>query len=340
MKFKKEHNIVLEVKDNLIDIIVGNELEINFEGTVKLEKGICDDGYIKNIEKVTKDLDSYFIKNNIKEKNISFVVFGSDVITRNIELPYMNGRSLEKTIQFEIDDIISNREQYYVDYEIVKEIKDDFGKKIKFEILIVGCLKKKIDLLVELSDRLNKRLIMIDVLTNTLNKVLINSKIDYDRKTIGLIYFGHNFSNISISTNGVLKLERTIPFGFDNISREIENIKRNNNEKISINNTRGYKEVDEIFLEYPIIKEKVNQFLELIYKTIRFYGSGKSDSGVDKLAIISKIDLNEPILNYIEEYFNIKTSYIKSPKDIGINVKSKNNEVFKYLSLYGLFLRR
>lgn len=347
MSFKNKNNIVLEIRDNLIDIIVGNESKIDFTGSLNIENGICEDGYIKDLEKLTSILNIYFLKNGIKEKDISFLVFGSDVITRNIEVPYMKGRSLKKTIEFEINDVIGSRDQYYIDYEIIQEVKNDFGKIIRYEVLIAGCSKKKIDLLVKLAEKLEKNLNIIDVLTNSLNKILINNKIiDYYGKNVGLIFFGYNFSNISIANNGVLKLERTIPFGFENIVREMKTIiEVEKGRELSLDEIKKEikhksNRIQELFENYPRIKDITNQFIELIYKTIQFYSAGKGDKSIDKLAIISKVELNNSIIDYIEEYFNVNSTYIRSTRDLGIKVKCSENKISKYLSLYGIFLRR
>ncbi|MGL4876325.1 MAG: pilus assembly protein PilM [Clostridium sp.] len=343
MIFRERENIVLEIQERSVDILVGNKDNIRFEGKALLEENLCVEGYVKNVDEVAEILNLYFEKYNIKSKYISFVVFGGDIITRNLDVPYMKKNELHKNIQFEINEIIENREEYYLDYEIIREEKNDYGKTIKYEVLVVGCLKKKIDALVEVGEKLGKEIDRIDVLTNSLNKILVNSNINYDNRNIGMLYLGNNFSNISIANDGMLKLERTIPFGINNILKELNGILEYENmnydiflKKLGENN--GY--FNKLKEEQPRLMEVINNFLDLISKTMRFYNAGKSSSTIREILLFSKKRLEENVSKYIEEYLDIKVKYIKEPSDLGIEVKLSNSEEFRYLSLYGLFLRR
>ncbi|MGL4849785.1 MAG: pilus assembly protein PilM [Clostridium sp.] len=343
MLFRERKNIVLEIQEKAIDILVGNKEKIDFEGSVELKEGLCVEGYIKNVEGIVDILNLYFGKHNINLKYISFVVFGGDIITRNIEVPYMKNNQFHKNIQFEIDELIENREEYYLDYEVIREIKNDYGKIVKCEVLIVGCSRKKIDLLVEVAESLGKEVDKIDVLTNTLNKILINSNVNYDNRNITMLYLGNNFSNISIANNGILKLERTIPFGINNILKELKGILEYENIDYEMFLKKIGKE-DEYLKKLkennPRILELINNFLDLVSKTMRFYNAGRGSNNIAEILVFSKVKLEEKICKYVEEYLSIKVRYIESPMDLGMKVRLQNEEEFKYLSLYGLLLRR
>ncbi|MGL5416511.1 MAG: pilus assembly protein PilM [Clostridium sp.] len=343
MLFREKENIVIEIQEKTIDILVGNKEKVRFEGSIVLKPGLCLEGYIKNVDEVADILNLYFEKHNINLKYISFVVFGGDIITRNIEVPYMKNNEFHKNVQFEMDEIIENREEYYLDYEVIREIKNDYGKIVRCEVLIVGCLKKKIDLLVELAEKLGKEVDKIDVLTNTLNKILINSNVNYDNRNIAMLYLGNNFSNISIANNGVLKLERTIPFGVNNILKELRGILEYENidYEIFLKQVKEKNEyLEKLKEENSRIMEVVNNFLDLVSKTMRFYNAGTGNNNIYEILVFSKMKLEGKIEEYIEEYLGIKVRYIKEPMDLGIKVKIKNEEELKYLSLYGLLLRR
>lgn len=347
MKFiNNKKQIVLKIEDDFIDIICGNNSKIDFEGTMILKEGLCEDGYIKDVLELANILTFYFSQNKIKAKTISFVVPSGDTVVRNIKIPYMKGKEFEKNIFLEAEELIANKDEYYIDYEIIKNIKDDSGKIQSQEVLIVGCQKEKIDLLVELSEELEKRLDTIDTLTNTLNKIMINGNVDYTGKSSCLVYLGYNFSNISISENLTFKMDRTIPFGVKNIIREYENNQVFiNNEEKSYKNEKGKFErnilnIEKFFNENPRTKEILDNFLELIEKTMKFYNSNNSHKNISEITLLSQIHISDSLLKYLESYLNLKVRYIKGQKDLGLDFKSENISEFKYLSLYGVFLRR
>lgn len=344
-KLGKKNSIVLALKDEFVDIVVGNKNEIKLYDSIPIEEGICIEGTIKDEVKLSELLLKYFLEHDIDENEVSFVIFGSDVITRHIQLPYMNRDSLKEAVEFEVKELVQNGEDYYIDYEIIG--KEKGVRNPKLDILVAACIKSKIDGYVELSKSLGKKLKVVDVLTNTINKVLINSDLEYKNKTLAVFYLGYSFSIVSIINDGIMRLERNIPFGFQNIIREYI---KSSSDYNSIINKKGYSNFKklniksfnllETFEECPKIKDSIDNFLSIVYKTIKFYDSGKGEDSVSKLIILPSLGLNNTASEYIEDYFSIKSKLIRNVEDLGFEVKNTNKEFGRFLPLYGLFLRR
>ncbi|MDY3208462.1 pilus assembly protein PilM, partial [Clostridium baratii] len=206
ISFGRDNSIVLEIKDDFVDILVGNSRNILFSDSIPIPEGLCDGGLILDVSRLSEILLKYFLENDIDEKKLSFVAFGSDIVVRCIEIPSMNDEALREAMEFEIKEIIPNEEEYYIDYEIVSKNKEN-KKNVKLNVIVVACMKKKIDSYVELSKSLGKKLDVIDVLTNTINKVLLKSNLQYKNKAVAIFYLGYTFSNISISYDGVMNIE-------------------------------------------------------------------------------------------------------------------------------------
>lgn len=344
-KLGKKNSIVLALKDEFVDILVGNKNKIKLYDSIPIEEGICIEGTIKDEVKLSELLLKYFLEHDIDEDEISFVIFGSDVITRHIQLPYMNSDTLREAVEFEVKELVQNGEDYYIDYEIIGREKG--VRNPKLDVLVAACIKSKIDGYVELSKSLGKKLKVIDVLTNTINKVLINSDLEYKNKTLALFYLGYSFSSISIIDDGIMRLERNIPFGFQNIIREYRKslseydsigIKKSysNSKKLNIKSFN----LLETFEESPRIKDSIDNLLSVVYKTIKFYDSGKGEENVSKLIILPSLELNNTAAEYIEDYFSIKSKLIRNVEDLGFEVRNIDKEFGRFLALYGLFLRR
>lgn len=340
-------SIVLTIKDEFIDILIGNKKKIKLYDSIPIEEGMCIEGTIKDVVGLSEILLKYFLENDINEDKVSFVIFGSDVVTRHIQLPKMNSENLREAVEYEVKELVQNDENYYIDYEVIR--KENGINNPKVDILVAACIKDKINSYVELSKALNKKLEIIDVLTNSINKVLLNSTLEYRGKTVALFYLGYSFSIVSIANDGVINLERNIPFGFQNIIREY---RRNND----LENTVTYKsysnrnkskridiksfELIDTFNKYPKIKDSVDNLLSIVDKTIKFYNSGKGYNKVNEIVILSSLELNNTAIKYIEDYFLIKSKLIRSTEDLGLEVKNTDKEFGRYLPLYGLFLRR
>lgn len=343
-KLGRKNSIVLALKDEYIDILIGNKNEIKLHDSIPIEEGICIEGTIKDEVRLSKLLLKYFLENDIDEDEISFVIFGSDVITRHVQLPYMNSENLREAVEFEVKELVQNGEDYYIDYEILR--KEKGTRNPKLDVLVAACIKSKIDGYVDLSKSLGKKLKVIDVLTNTINKVLINSDLEYKNKTLALFYLGYSFSIVSIINDGIMIIERNIPFGFQNIIKEYKKTSSNynaiRNKNIYNNSNELYvKKFDllETFEESPKIKDSIDSLLSIVYKTIKFYDSGKRENNVNKLIILPSLELNNKTAEYIEIYFSIKSKLIINTEELGLEVKNTNEKFGRFLPLYGLFLR-
>ena len=289
-KLGSKNSIVLTLKDEFIDIIVGNKKRIKLYDSIPIEEGLCIEGSLKNEERLSEILLTYFLENDIKENDISFVVFGSDVVTRYLRLPNMRGKNLREAIEFEVKELIQNGEEYYIDYEIIG--KEKGTKNPKLDVLVAACIKSKIDDYVSLSKSLGKNLKVIDVLTNTVNKILVNSDLDYKNKTIALFYLGYSFSSVSIVADGVMMLERNIPFGFKNIIREY---KRNYLDFDAVKNIDTYSNSISLlgsFEKLPRIKDIVDNVLSIVSRTIKFYDSNRDRDNVGEIIIVNSLELN------------------------------------------------
>lgn len=348
ISFGRDNSIVLEIKDDFVDILVGNSRNILFSDSIPIPEGLCDGGLILDVSRLSEILLKYFLENDIDEKKLSFVAFGSDIVVRCIEIPSMNDEALREAMEFEIKEIIPNEEEYYIDYEVVSKNKEN-KKNVKLNVIVVACMKKKIDSYVELSKSLGKKLDVIDVLTNTINKVLLKSNLQYKNKAVAIFYLGYTFSNISISYDGVMNIERSIPFGFQNIIREFERSKLEENSQYMENRSREKllrdlilegTNIETLFKQYPRLKESIDKLFSIVEKTIKFYNTTKGNEKVSNMYIISNLSVSRTASNYIENYFDTNSILLKDVKELGLKVRNKNKNFGKFLPLYGLFLRR
>lgn len=329
---------VLILKDEFIDILVGNKKRIKLYDSIPIEEGICIEGSIKDEERLSKILLTYFLENDIEEDEISFVVFGSDVVTRYLQLPNMKGKNLREAVEFEVKELIQNGEDYYIDYEIIG--KEKGTRNPKLDVLVAACIKSKIDDYVSLSKALGKKLNVIDVLTNTINKVLLNSNLDYKNKTIALFYLGYSFSIVSIVDDGIMRMERNIPFGFKNIIREY---KKNYLDFDAVKNRDTYSNSISLlgsFEELPAIKDIVDNLLSIVSRTIKFYDSNRDRNNVGEIIILNSLELNNSTKKYIRNYFEIKSRVIDDVEKSGLDINNIDKRFGRFLPLYGLFLRR
>lgn len=328
MPLVSNKKLAIQITDTSINILIGNKNKIYETHTIKLENGDCKDGNVRNKEKIIRLLSNYLEVNARDVKKVSFVLKGTDIITRYIEVPILKDDALREAVSYEFKQFIPDIEDYYTNFEIVEKINTQDKKAYK--ILLVASTKEKIDPIVEISEEVEKELETIDILSNTLARVLKNSDHLTSEESTGIFYFGADSSTLSIIDNSILKFERNLPFGVKDIFNEVY-------DEIAAT-TLEAKELSDIFKNNSRIMMSFENLLASVSNTIRYYNSEKSNKPVTNFIIISSDAFMVNMEKYLEKYFELPCVLVKEPLDLGIKLKFES-DFPKYMPSYGLLLR-
>lgn len=334
--------IAVEIGHEYIKILAGSKNKIKCCGSIKTPEEAFVKENILNIQRLAKAISEFLKENNITTKRISFTVHGEDIVVRHIETPIMDSKGIIKSLQWEISQYLPNEgENYYTDYEIIDKINTK-EKKV-YKVMVVSAPKEKIDKYVELAKKLNLKLEAIDIAPNNISKVFRNvHKLKKEIQSIGIIHIDHYNSNFTILENGRLFIERTIPFGINNVADIMYPFAKSRPEESAKNFLRVFNfYVQEESTVDVAIKGLFDQALYSFEKIIQFYTTGKTNKSLDMIYVIGEGAEIKGIDNYIQEYFSTTVEIVDSAEEIGIKTKLPENCSFKYyVNSIGLLLRK
>lgn len=325
---KRNKKLSIQITDASIHIVIGNKNKIYETQTIELKREICKHGNIIDKEYIIKLLSDYLDVKARDIKNISFVLGGTDLITRYIEVPIVKRDVLIENIKFEFKQFIPNMNDYYMNFEIVEKINTSQRKSYK--VLLVAASKKKIDPIIDISKGVGKELEVIDILSNTLARVLKNANYLINDKSTGIFYFGSNSSTLGIMEGNILKFERNIPFGVKNIFNE-------SYEEVA-SSILNNKIVDDNFKNNTNLMRNFENLLVSVNNTIRYYNSEKGNKPITNFIIICQDMIITNMESYLKKYFELPFILIKDSLDLGLKLKFKEN-FSEYIGAYGLLLR-
>lgn len=328
MALGNNKKLSIQITDTSINILIGNKNKIYEAHTIELENGDCRDGNIRDKEGIAKLLNDYLEVNARDVKNVSFVLRGSDIITRYIEVPILKDDALRETVNFEFRQFIPDIDGYYTNFEIVEKINTQ--EKKAYKILLVAATREKIDPIVEIADAIDKELEIVDILSNTLARVLKNSDHITSEESTGVFYFGADSSTLSIIEDNILKFERNLPFGVKNIFNEVYT-------EVAAT-ALDSRQLANIFENNERLTMSFENLLVSVNNTIRYYNSEKNNKPVTNFIIICSDMIMANMEKYLEKYFELPCILIKDPSDLGLKLKFEDNFP-KYIATYGLLLR-
>lgn len=330
------------IDDNKIELIVGKRREIKAFEVLKTPEGSVIDDKIINIEPIKDVIKEYMNKNNIKIKDLKISISGQDIVIRHIEIPIMEEKNIRKSVEWEISQYLpDNGENHYIDFEILEKVEDD-DKKI-YKILTVAALKEKIDNYLNLSKSLNLKLKAIDVSANCIARIFKTDKKNISEESIGIINIGDKSSNIVIVENGRLFMEREVPFGTDNVVRDISK-RLSLSEEASLTYLKenfDFKNLNENREVDRRIQTLFDNMFSAFLKVIQFYATGKVKKNLDAIYITGSQNDIKGMSYYISNYFSTPVKDINSLKGTRIKMRLKESfDLKKYTNVFGLMLRK
>lgn len=328
MAITSNKKLSIQITDTSINILIGNKNKIYETHTIELENGDCKDGNVRDKDSIVKLLNDYLYVNGRDVKNVSFVLRGSDIITRYIEVPILKNDALIEAVNFEFKQFIPDIDDYYMNYEIVEKINTK--EKKAYKILLVAATKEKINPIIEIAEEIGKELEVIDILSNSLARVLKSSDHIASEESTGIFYFGADSSTLGIIEGNVLKFERNLPFGIKNIFNEVY-------EEAAVT-ALDSKQVTNVFENNQQLMMNFENLLASVNNTVRYYNSEKNNKPVTNFIIICADMIMTNMEKYLEKYFELPCILVKDPSDLGLKLKFKDNFP-KYISSYGLLLR-
>lgn len=328
MSIVNNKKLSIQITDTSINILIGNKNKIYETHTIELENGDCKDGNVRDKDSIVKLLNDYLDVNGRDVKNVSFVLRGSDIITRYIEVPILKNDALIEAVNFEFKQFIPDIDDYYMNCEIVEKINTK--EKKAYKILLVAATKEKINPIIEIAEEIGKELEVIDILSNSLARVLKSSDHIASEESTGIFYFGADSSTLGIIEGNVLKFERNLPFGIKNIFNEVY-------EEAAVT-ALDSKQVINVFENNEQLMMNFENLLASVNNTVRYYNSEKNNKPVTNFIIICADMIMTNMEKYLEKYFELPCILVKDPSDLGLKLKFKDNFP-KYISSYGLLLR-
>lgn len=328
MSIVNNKKLSIQITDTSINILIGNKNKIYETHTIELENGDCKHGNVRDKDSIVKLLNDYLDVNGRDIKNVSFVLRGTDIITRYIEVPILKNNALIEAVNFEFKQFIPDIDDYYMNYEIVEKINTK--EKKAYKILLVAATKEKINPIIEIAEEIGKELEVIDILSNSLARVLKSSDHIASEESTGIFYFGADSSTLGIIEGNVLKFERNLPFGIKNIFNEVY-------DEAAVT-ALDSKQVTNVFENNQQLMMNFENLLASVNNTVRYYNSEKTNKPVTNFIIICADMIMTNMEKYLEKYFELPCILVKDPSDLGLKLKFKDNFP-KYISSYGLLLR-
>lgn len=334
--------ISVDIGNRYIKIMVGNNKKIFKCATIDTPENAVNNDKISDVNAISEVIDNFLREYNILARDVCFMIHGSDVIIRHLEIPIMSVSKIAENVKFEITQYLPDiGENHYIDYQIMNKINTK-QKKV-YEVMVVATPKYKVDVLVQISKKLRLNLKGVDISANSVGRVFKNVYLKHRKlKSIGVIDIGSTSSRIIILDQGELFFEREVNFGIENIINEIssffnKDIKGAKDFFISHFDLNDETNQNDMQVK---IREMMNDAINNFEKVIKFYNTGKTNKKLDCIYLIGAGTQIYGIERYVQERMNTEARIIKSASEFNTHYSFPSNLDFRfYVNSFGMYLR-
>ncbi|HHV60712.1 MAG TPA: pilus assembly protein PilM [Clostridiaceae bacterium] len=211
-----------------------NTLEIIEYAIIDTPRNSIMDGKILDFQVLNEVLKSAFKENNIKGRHLLFIITGTAIITREVQIPDSSDEELAKILQFEAQQYFPvDLDSYIMDYRPLEKSTTPDGVFVKVQLIAVP--QRQVDEYVKLADSLKKEITTIDISANCLNRFLypesfLNDNSSQDQNPaeksdpgIAVLDIGYETIGVSVFSKGILKFQRNLLNGFEDLANYLKN---------------------------------------------------------------------------------------------------------------------
>lgn len=182
-------------------------------------QGAIREGVVSDPETVAGAIKQLMKMAGITAKHAVISVQGGSVVVRSVRIPRMNEQVLRRSIKYEAGRYVpTSVEDSYVEFEIIGLVDD-----AQMEILIVAAPNNLVDSRVQACSLAGLEVEVVDVGPFAAYRSLMetNDTRTWGAETFALIDMGSATTSVSVVTNGVFAMTRTVQNGAANLTEAL-----------------------------------------------------------------------------------------------------------------------
>lgn len=307
---------ITEIQRNKNKVMVHNAI------SVQTPSDTVEDGFVKDITVVAETIRNTLFAEKIIAKEVTFVLNSSRVATKEVFLPIVKKDKVQDFINTNASDYFPvNIDDYVLSYTILEERKTKEEQKSR--ALVFAAPSTIVESYYNLANALGMKVKAVDYAGNSTLQLI---KIQIDEKPTLVVQIGMDTTIVSIMSNNVLQLQRTIPYGESLLlNAVIESKKVSSNVALELLSTAQ-------MVKESIDKDEVTGSLKYLIsnvnRVIEYYSGRNTEAPLQKIVIIGDgadvlgmdtLFINETslpterltLLKNVESYNRIKVSTSK-----------------------------
>lgn len=310
--------ITVSIDDDYIKMAeiseTGKNLHVLWAESIPTPTTTYEDGEIVDVEKMSRTLKQIVYKNRRYAKHIAFTVAGSKIANKEIIIPSIPDKKIPSMIQANATEYFPiDVEEYVFTHTVLERFTDEEEKMKKLRLMVIAAPESLIDSYYLLADRLELKLASIDYAGNSTVQMI---KRQVDEKPNIVIQVNENNTVVNILKNGVLLLQRSIPYGrtvvvksvMDNMNVEEPEARKLIKKDRMIHNS----------FDGDPVTNSLRYMIGNLTRIVDYYTSRNQDNPLEKAFLITNGEEMVGLTRLISSELNMNTTMISDLMNISV----------------------
>jgi len=178
------------------------------------------DGVVVDVASLSARLKAMCKENNIHASGAMIAVSGGSVVVRQVRMPKMAEATLRRSIKFEASRYVPNSvEDSYIEFEIIGPVDEN-----QMDVLMVAAPKDVVESRMQACESAGLEVESVDIEAFAMYRALVEADLDNEwaEKTVALVDVGSATTNVSVVSNSVFSMTRSIPQGADTLTQALK----------------------------------------------------------------------------------------------------------------------
>ncbi len=223
--FKKKSFVGIDIGHHAIKAVQversSQGWKISRSGWVKTPDDSVKEGVIIDTQAVGLAIKQLLRESHMSATSANIAVAGGSVIVRTVRIPKMTDATLRKSIKYEASRYVpSSVEDSYIEFEIIGEVDET-----QMDVLIVAAPKDVVESRMKACQEAGLEVEVVDVEPFCAFRSLLESdpNTPHAGKTVALVDIGSSTTSMSVVSDGVFAMARSLPQGGRTLTDALKN---------------------------------------------------------------------------------------------------------------------
>ena len=300
----------------------GKKIQVYSAYDIPLSEGICDDGFILDVDSLASELSGYLQTYKIRNKKIAFSIASKRIASKEVIIPFVKEKQIKGLIEMNAQDYfpVGNIEDYLLSYSIIETVKN--AENTQYRLNVVAAPTDLLEGYTNLAKALKCTAEIVDYAGNAILQVLKTQA--HTGEINAILQLGYESTVINIMNGNVQIMQRSIASGLNALIAAVsESVGLDEEDSVAFLEDN---DIGRICSAYPDVKYICDSLVSSIGRIFEYYNSRSSEHPITGVMYIGDATFVNGIGALLSEGLGVEAAEIHRLNCVQTKSKTLTNE--------------